>query len=57
MEYETVAKKAFDECDALFRKVARTQSPDDLERLRSEQTELIKRDVEIFFYDHATGHI
>jgi hypothetical protein len=57
MEYESVAKKAFDECEALFKKVARTQSPDDLQRLQAEQTELIKADVATFYFDRATGHI
>jgi hypothetical protein len=57
MEYETVAARAFMDCEPHFRKVARTQSPDDLAALKAEQTQLIKADVETFYIDRATGQI
>ena len=52
-----MVKKAFLECADLFEKVAVTQSPDDLERLKEEQSRLIKLDVEMFYFDRMTGHI
>jgi hypothetical protein len=57
MDFESVVQKAFQDCDPLFKKVARTQSPDDLERMKEEQTGLIKLDVEMFYFDRATGLI
>jgi hypothetical protein len=57
MEYESVAAKAFMECEPLFKKVARTQSPDDLAALKAEQSRLIKADVETFYFDRTTGLI
>jgi hypothetical protein len=57
MEADTVVAKAFADCEPLFRKVARTQSPDDLEQLKEEQSRLIEADVEIFYFDKATGLI
>lgn len=57
MDAGPVIEKAFADCDALFRKVARTQSSDDLQHLKDEQSELIKLDVEMFYFDRATGQI
>jgi hypothetical protein len=57
MDAGPVIEKAFRECEPLFQKVARTQSPDDLRRLKEEQSELIKLDVEMFYFDRATGLI
>jgi hypothetical protein len=57
MDHADVVEKAFEECGPLLEKVARTQSPDDLAQLKAEQSELIKLDVEMFYFDRATGHI
>lgn len=57
LEYQSVVRRAFEECEALLVAVARTQSADEIERLRQQQSELIRADVEIFYWDHMTGHI
>ena len=57
IEIGEVVEKAFADCDPLLKKVARTQSADDLERMKEEQSRLIKLDVEMFFFDRMTGQI
>ena len=52
-----MVQKAFSDCADLLKKVARTQSSEDLNHLKEEQSRLIKLDVEMFCFDGMTGHI
>jgi len=57
IEADDVVQKAFSDCADLLKKVARTQSSEDLNHLKEEQSRLIKLDVEMFCFDGMTGHI
>ena len=57
MEHESIVRRAFADCEALLAVVDRTQSAEDIEHLRKQQSQLIRNDVEIFYWDQMTGHI
>jgi hypothetical protein len=57
LAFQDVVDKAFEDCAEQLNAVARTQSPDDLRRLREQQTLLIRQDVETFYWDRMTGQI
>ena len=52
-----VIQRAFDDCKAQLTAASRIQSPEDIGRIQDEQRRLIQLDVEMFYFDNATGHI
>lgn len=52
-----VIEKAFRDCEPLLVKVDRTQSAEDIQQMKEEQSQLIKLDVEMFYFDRVTGQI
>jgi len=57
LAYADVAEKAFADCAAQLRKVAARQGPAEVEQLKQEQTQLIKIDVEMFYWDIVANRI